>query len=171
MTDNVTIMRSFIISAILLMLPFAISAEKDYTVFLIKGKVELKNDKKAVRLKEKQQLSEDDIISVREGACLVLRSTSEKRHTVTVKTPFEGSVKQLASGDRKGVDRKSRSKEFMDYTYRRSASDYKKDGSYMSGMGTTLRDVFTDKNTQTEASDSIRRDLSDLLQLKGHQSE
>lgn len=161
-------MRLLILSLMILMLPIEMSAEKDYSVFLIKGKIELRNGKNVSRLKEKQQLSENDTIAVKEGSCLVLRSVSEKRHTITIKTSFYGPIKRISDGKTSGATKKSRSKEFMDYTFKRSASDFKKDGSYMSGMGTTLRDVIPSLSTNTmmEAPDSIRQDLSELLILK-----
>lgn len=99
-------MRLLILSLMILMLPIEMSAEKDYSVFLIKGKIDLRNGKNVSRLKEKQQLSENDTIAVKEGSCLVLRSVSEKRHTITIKTSFYGPIKRISDGKTSGVTKK-----------------------------------------------------------------
>lgn len=158
-------MKSIIISIIMLMLPLAVSAEKDYSVFLVRGKVMLHDGHKKTRLREKQQLSESDVISLGEKSCLVLRSATEKRHTLTIKVPFEGSVKQLAEGTAKGVTRQSRSKEFMHYTYRHSISSYNRDGSYMSTVGAALRDISAFSHEEPEVPDSVKEEVSELETL------
>ena len=130
------------------------NASNEYTVFIMKGKIEIIENGKTIPLDESSEIGENTVIIVHENSYLSLRSNERKRHTISIKGSYRGKVKSVDK-----ACRKKRSKEFMLLTKGKRATDFKKNGHfYMSGGGYNTRDIFV-----TEEQEKAVEDLIELL--------
>ena len=129
-------------------------ANNEYTVFIMKGKIEIIDNGKIKPLSESSEIDGNTVIIVHDNSYLSLRSSERKRHTISIKGSYRGKVKSVDK-----TCRKKRSKEFMLLTKDKRADDFKKDGCfYMSGGGYNTRDIFI-----TEGQEKAIEDLIQLL--------
>jgi hypothetical protein len=132
-----------------------VNASNEYTVFLMKGKIEIIENGQVKPLDVSSKIDENAVIIVHKDSYLSLRSSERKRHTISIKGSYRGKVKSIDK-----ACRKKRSKEFMILTEGKKASDFQKDGRfYMSGGGYNTRDIFI-----TEEQENAINDLIDLLE-------
>lgn len=136
-------------------------AESEYTVFLVRGDIFTYRGGSSERIKEKDEICLEDYLIVPEGARIVLKSNLKKRHTLTIKRKCEGKLRNILKKSKKSITRKSRTREFMEYTFKKSASDFNKDGGYMEAVGSTVRDMF-DWETDEKAKKAVAEILDEF---------
>ena len=134
------------------------AASDNYTVFIVKGKVEIVDNGHAMPLSESSKINGNTYVIIHPNSYLSLRSSDRKRHTISIKGVYRGKIKSVGK-----ECRQKRTNEFMILTKGKTGSDFSLNGQfYMSGGGYNTRDVF-----MTEEQEDAINQLVELLQNAG----
>ena len=133
-------------------------SKNDYTIFILRGNVEIVEDGVKRQLTKDMLVNENTQIIVHPKAYLTLKSIEKKRHTITIDKAYKGKIKNLGK-----KFKKKQSKEFMVLTKDKTDSDFSENGHFvMSTGGYNTRDIFT-----TEEEEEAIKDLIEMLKTAG----
>lgn len=109
-----------------------------YSVFYIKGEVSILIKGKEVRLKEKDQLSPKDFVSVPPRCGLILKDEKGRRICV-IKKPYRGKLSLVVKESRDDSSIIDCTLDFFKYLGKRCFGDMKDDSTYMKRTASTSR--------------------------------
>ena len=109
-----------------------------YSVFYIKGEVTVLVKGKEVRLKEKDQLSPKDFVSVPPRCGLILKDEKGRRICV-IKKPYRGKLSLVVKESRDDSSIIDCTLDFFKYLGKRCFGDMKDDSTYMKRTASTSR--------------------------------
>lgn len=109
-----------------------------YSVFYIKGEVTVLVKGKEVRLKEKDQLSPKDFVTVPPRCGLILKDEKGRRICV-IKKPYRGKLSLVVKESRDDSSIIDCTLDFFKYLGKRCFGDMKDDSTYMKRTASTSR--------------------------------
>ena len=120
-----------------------------YSVFYIKGEVTVLVKGKEVRLKEKEQLSPKDFVSVPHRCGLILKDEKGRRICV-IKKPYRGKLSLVVKESRDDSSIIDCTLDFFKYLGKRCFGDMKDDSTYMRRTASTSRGEQREASTEEE---------------------
>ena len=139
---------------ILALLSVPAFSKNEYTIFILRGNVEVVENGVTKQLTKQMLVDENTQIIVHPNAYLSLKSSEKKRHTITIDKAFKGRIKNLGK-----KCKKKHTKEFMLLTKNKIDSDFCKNGHFiMSTGGYNTRDIFS-----TEEEEEAIKELIEML--------
>ena len=130
-------------------------SHQKYTTFIVRGDVTVVINGVSHPARKGEALDENCYMIIPQGAYLTLKSSEEKRHTITINKAYQGTIKQMKKIHGAKVKRSSA---FMDILKGKTSDDFVNENSRtMSSGGYNTRDIFI--------SNEIKNALKELHHL------